>query len=106
MKALNLAVVQFTPERGKKEENLSRIQRLMDGKRADIIVLPELCATGYFFLDRDEVAEVAEPALGPTRGFFRAMAERHGAVVIAGFAERDGDNLYNSCLIEVSKWQV
>lgn len=101
MNSLKLAIVQFTPEFGEKEENLSRIRNLTDGIKADIIVLPELCTTGYFFLSREEVAKLAEPASGPTRAFFRDMAKRHNAIVVAGFAERDNDNLYNSCLIEI-----
>ncbi len=101
MNSLKLAALQFTPEFGQKEKNLSRIKALTDGLEADIIVLPELCTTGYFFLSREEVAEVAEPAEGLTGNFFKEMAHRLDAVIFAGFAERDNDNLYNSCLIAI-----
>lgn len=103
MKQLKLAVVQFTPEFNRKQKNFDRIERLTAGLDADIIVLPELCTTGYFFLSREETAKAAEPADGPTYRFFQEMAQRHNAIVVAGFAECDGDKLFNACLIARSQ---
>ncbi|MEJ2220586.1 MAG: nitrilase-related carbon-nitrogen hydrolase [Desulfobacterales bacterium] len=100
-KPLKLAVVQFTPEFGEKQKNLSRMRKLVEDVTADIFVFPELCTTGYFFLSRDEVAKAAEPADGPASKFFRDMARDKNAVVAAGFAERRQKNLYNACLIVV-----
>jgi len=99
MKPLKLAVVQFSPGFNRKRNNLDRIERLTAGLDADIIVLPELCTTGYFFLSREETAKAAEPADGPTARFFQEMAQRHNAIVVAGFAECDGDKLFNAALI-------
>jgi predicted amidohydrolase len=98
-KQLKLAVVQFSPEFNQKQKNLDRIERLTGGLDADIIVLPELCTTGYFFLSRKEAAKAAEPTDGPTARFFQKMAQKHNAIVVAGFAERAGDKLFNACLI-------
>jgi len=109
LNSLKLAVVQFTPEFKRKKENLFSIRKLTDGLKADIIILPELCTTGYFFFSRSEVAEIAEPISGPTVAFFKDMALRHNAIVVAGFAERDGNKLYNSSIIvipEVSETHV
>jgi predicted amidohydrolase len=47
----------------------------------------------------EESRSYAEPPDGATAAFFRAMAEKHDAMVIAGFAERDGENVYNSALV-------
>ena len=71
MKPLRLAVVQFTPRFGDKERNFSRMQELVADITADIIVFPELCTTGYFFLSRQEVARVAETSSGQSGKFFR-----------------------------------
>jgi predicted amidohydrolase len=101
MKALKLAVVQFTPQFGKKQRNLSRMQELVEDVNADIIVFPELCTTGYFFQSRAEVAKSAETADGPGSKFFRDMARSKNAVVVAGFAERHQNNFYNACLVVV-----
>ena len=100
-KPLTLAVVQFTPRFGEKEKNLCRMQELVTDVIADIIVFPELCTTGYFFISREEVARVAETASGPSSELFRDMAKKKNVVVVAGFAERLQKKLYNSCLIWV-----
>ena len=60
--SITVAVVQFDPRLGAKDENLHRMEALTSGTRADIIVFPELSTTGYFFTSRDEVAAVAEEA--------------------------------------------
>ena len=99
MNSITLAVVQFTPGFKKKDENIIRIQEIIGNLEADIIVLPELCTTGYFFLSRSETAELAEPVSGPTCAFFQDMSRQTGAVVIAGFIEKHGNNIYNSCII-------
>ena len=101
MKPLKLAVVQFTPRFGEKEKNLARMQQLVEDITADIIVLPELCTTGYFFLSREEVAKSAETVTGPSSAFFQDMACNKNAVVVAGFAERHQKHLYNACLVVV-----
>ncbi len=102
MPSLTVAVVQFEPVFGKKQDNLEKIQKLTRQLKADIIVLPELCTSGYFFTSRSEVEKIAELAnIGPSAEFFRNMAERSNAVVIAGFAERDNNRLFNSCLVQV-----
>ena len=101
IKPLTLAVVQFTPRFGEKEKNLARMQDLVADITADIIVFPELCTTGYFFLSREEVARVAETGSGHSSKFFRDMARNKNAVVIAGFAEHHLKKFYNACLIAV-----
>ena len=106
MKALTLGVVQFTPEFGEKEKNLSRMQELVENVTADVIVFPELCTTGYFFLSRDEVAEFAEPVAGPSGEFFQDMARNKNAVIVAGFAECQQTNFYNSCLVVVPEVKI
>jgi predicted amidohydrolase len=97
--SLRLAVVQFSPAFGDKQKNFERLRDLSAGIEADIIVFPELCTTGYFFQSHEETAQYAEPADGRTTSFFRSIAEQKRALVVAGFAERDGDRLYNSALV-------
>jgi predicted amidohydrolase len=101
MTPLRLAVVQFTPAFGEKDKNLARIESLVQGIAADVIVLPELCTTGYFFASRQETRDLAEPANGRTVSFFRQLAKEKNAVLVAGFAEHDGPSNYISCVIAV-----
>ena len=101
MKTLKIAVVQFTPDFGAKQNNFNRMQKLVETVTADIIVFPELCTTGYFFLSREEIDQVAETAEGQSAGFFQDMAQKKNAVVVAGFAERHRNRFYNSCFVVV-----
>ncbi len=103
MHALKIAVVQFEPIFGHKEKNIEKIKHLICNLAADVIVLPELCTTGYFFRDRTQVLAASEPQSGPTSAFFMEMAKHLGAIIVAGVAESEGDHVYNSCLIAVPK---
>jgi predicted amidohydrolase len=90
--------VQTAPRFGELDRNLAQAEELLRGTPADLYVLPELFATGYYFRDRDETAALAEEyPSGPTcRWLARQSAERE-AVVAGGFAERTRDGrVYNS----------
>lgn len=66
---------------------------------ATLVVLPELASTGYV-LDYDGLLPVSESVdePGPALSAWSACAARLGVGVIGGFAERDGDRLYNSAI--------
>ncbi len=56
---------------------------------AQVVVLPELCTTGYAFADRSQASELGEPADGPTLAGWRALAAEHRVVIVGGFCELD-----------------
>jgi 5-aminopentanamidase len=58
---------------------------------AALIVLPELCTTGYAFTDRAEALAYAEPADGPTVTEWRQLCRELAVTLVAGFCERDAD---------------
>ena len=62
---------------------------------ADVVVLPELIASGYA-TDRERLAVVAEPVDGATVAAWTRAAAAAGGLIVAGFCERDGDALFNS----------
>ncbi len=66
---------------------------------ADILVPPELAASGYVFRSRAEAESCAVTAADPLLADW-AAAVRGGSVVVCGFAERGGDGaLYNSAAV-------
>jgi len=66
---------------------------------ADIIVLPELCLSGYMFDTMDEVRSCAiTPAHPVFTRWAQALAGSPG-LVVGGFAERSGDDIYISAAI-------
>lgn len=98
---ITIAALQFAPARADVDGNTRRMRELTDGLRADLLVLPELANTGYFFTDRSELIDLAEDAeRGAFCGWMRELAAERSCVVIGGFAERDGaDRLFNSALV-------
>jgi predicted amidohydrolase len=94
------AYLQFAPSYLEPEANREAVAQLLDGVEADLIVLPELFTSGYFFRSREDLAEVAETIPdGPTTSFLRGLAEDSGATIVAGLAEREGDCFFNSAVL-------
>ena len=101
MNPLNLAVVQFTPRFGEKEDNLARMTAMVSDIDADVIVYPELATTGYLFESPGELASLAEEAAGCSFRLLQDLADEKNAVVAAGFAEKDASSFYNSCMLVI-----
>jgi N-carbamoylputrescine amidase len=66
-------------------------------RSAYLVVLPELIDHGYV-ADRERLAQLAEPVLGPTFESWHELARAGDAYVVGGFCERAGDDLYNSAI--------
>jgi predicted amidohydrolase len=96
---MRVGYIQNSPVFGEKERNFDEIRSLIKGIRADLLVLPELFATGYAFTSNREVKELAETSHGITSAFLKEISEMTGAAVIAGFAETDKKVIYNSSMI-------
>lgn len=98
---VKLAVYQFAPVFGEVQTNLVKIERALRGLEADLVVLPELCTTGYLFASREELERLAEPVPGPSTEFLQELAGRGGHHLVAGLAERerDGGRLFNSAAL-------
>lgn len=95
-----VSVLQFEPQFLDTKGNLERITALLRDLETDLIVLPELCTSGYLFGSRDE-AEAASESLpsGTIFQAFNALAWDRQCSIVYGFAERAGDVLYNSCAL-------
>ena len=98
---MRLAVVQFRPALHAVRENVDFMTRTATATDADVIVFPELATSGYFFLSRDEVRVVAEPLTGPSIMAMQEVADATNRVLVMGFPELEGDNVYNSAAIIV-----
>lgn len=96
---MRVGYVQMRPRFGEVGANLRRVRELIGSERADLWVLPELFNTGYVFTSHDEVRALAEvvPA-GDTTHELITMAGELGAHLVAGLAEREGDQIYNAAV--------
>ena len=59
--------------------------------RAELVVLPELCTTGYAFQDESQARELGEPADGCTVSEWRELSAELGIAIVAGFCELGED---------------
>ncbi len=96
---MRVGYVQNSPVFGNKEENFLRVLDLIHGATANLLVLPELFATGYAFTSVAEVKDLAEPACGSTFEFASKLSKKTGAVIVNGFAEKDGEKTFNSAMM-------
>lgn len=96
---IRLATVQYTPIYKDRQANLEAIGQLVEPVEADIVVLPELCTSGYFFVSTEELAPFAEERGGSACRFFSALASARKAIIIAGMAEAAEGCLYNSVFV-------
>ena len=57
---MKVGFYQFRPLFGKPEQNCQKILNALDNVDADLIVLPELALSGYYFKDKNESLKYAE----------------------------------------------
>lgn len=96
---ITLAALQMKSESGDVAANLARIEKAAAEaaeKGASLLVTPELGITGYGC--GELLTRLAEPADGPTVQRLQAISSQTGVAIIAGFAERDGDIVFNSAV--------
>ena len=97
---MKIGVYQFAPEFGQKEKNLQKIEDVLDDARADLVVLPELCTTGYQFVSREEVDGFSEPVPeGPTVNRLSKICKQKKMFLVAGLAELSKKTVYNTAVL-------
>jgi predicted amidohydrolase len=114
--SLRVAAVQFAPAFERSSRNLTTAvqlvtQAIREGAR--LITLPELCTTGYSFMDYEHAARFAEDLSGPetssSMAIFKEICHRYEVAIAYGTPERDPGThkLYNSqVLITPNLWCV
>jgi len=96
---MKVGYVQTSPIFSEVTQNFEQVEGLISYSKADLIVLPELFATGYTFISKEEAELLAENTGGKTAEFLMRIAKRTGAVVVGGFIEKDGNQIFNSSMI-------
>jgi len=107
MDTVRAAAVQFEHSAGDKTANLGKIRSFTKqaaGSGVQLIVFPECCITGYWFLrnlSRSELVELSEPVFdGPSSRALGQLAVDSGMIIGAGLVERDDDgSLYNTYVV-------
>nr|CAD6406467.1 hydrolase [Rhizobium sp. Q54] len=103
---MKIAGLQMQATVGNIDANLMKIetaaaQAAATGAR--LLIAPELALTGYGAAEH--FPDLADSADGDLPERLAAIARRHGLAIVAGFAERDGDDVYNSALLTEGEGQ-
>jgi len=99
-RTVSVGLAQITGTPGVPDTNrqlsLAAAELLFD-KGADVVVLPELIASGYS-TDPELMRGAAESVEGPTVTAWETLAKGANGVIVGGFCERVGDALFNSAV--------
>jgi len=98
--SLKAGVVQFSPLYGRVEDNLERLESLVEtgaNQGAEILVLPEMAWTGYLWPKKHTLLPRAEQAgSGPGQDRMRELSRRWNLTLLYGFPERGQGGLFNA----------
>ena len=95
---MKVSCIQFDPVLGDVEANLRRMGELCPSD-TDLAVYPEMATTGYLFPGKEALLPLAEAADGNSFESMVALAGERDCHIVYGFAEKDGDKLYNSAAL-------
>lgn len=97
---MRAAYLQFAPAYLDVDANLKAVGSMIQTLEADLVVLPELFTSGYFFRSRDDLDRVAESIPeGRSTEMLRDWAVSLEATLVAGLPEREGEAFFNSAVV-------
>ncbi len=97
---MKVGFYQFRPLFGKNNQNCQKILNALENIDADLIVLPELALSGYYFKDKIESLKYAEdPASSVHLDSLINLANINNVHLVVGFAEKQGKQCYNSAAL-------
>ncbi len=101
--SMKVAAVQMDVFFGKLPANMSRVTRHLNtlkGQGVDLAVFPEAALTGYCVDSAEEARKIAIDADNPTPlEELRKLCDKLDMGAVIGFAEKDGEDLYNSAAL-------
>jgi len=98
---LKIGFIQFAPVFGDVQATIRKIDGLIDqSKITDILVLPELCNSGYNFTSFKEAWETSENIENSIFiNYLTSKCKQFNLYIVSGFNERDNNKLYNSAIL-------
>jgi predicted amidohydrolase len=106
MRDVRVAAVQFESAAGDKEANFAKLERFAAeaaGRGVEVVVSPECCLTGYWFLRRltlPQLRALAEPVPdGPSCRRLAALAAARRLTVGAGLVEAAGGDVFHNTYV-------
>lgn len=97
---MKVGFYQYRPIFGKVSHNVQKVIKKLETADADLIVLPELAFTGYYFKNRAEARTLAEdPEKSTTVDALTALCRKKKFYLVTGFTEKARDKVFNSSLL-------
>jgi N-carbamoylputrescine amidase len=94
-----VAAVQFRPSTGDVRKNMARARQLAfeaAAKGARVVVLSELCMSGYSLDSVDNAADMSQTRDGYQTQCFSEVAFKNNCHIVFGYVESDSGKFYNS----------
>ena len=105
-RTLRVASVQFESQPGDKDHNVAVLEsfvRKAARQGARLVVFPECCVTGYWFLrnlTRKQLGQLAEPIPdGPTTRRLQALAQSYNIAIGAGWVEAGESGIFHNSYV-------
>jgi predicted amidohydrolase len=98
---LKIGCLQFSPVLGDPPATIQKLTALLpQARELDLLVLPELCNSGYNFTSKDQAWDTAESVEDSSfLDFLTEMSQEHNFHIVSGFNERQSDKLFNSAVL-------
>jgi len=98
---LKIGFIQFAPVLGDVQATIRKIDGLINQSQiTDILVLPELCNSGYNFTSFEEAWETSENIENSIFiNYLLSKCKQFNLYIVSGFNERDNKDLYNSAIL-------
>jgi len=98
---VDIGFMQFAPALGNVQATIDRIDKLGEFcAGVDLLVLPELCNSGYNFESQEQAwATSEEIGNGVFLQYLESLCLRLGCHIVSGLNERHGSHLYNSAIL-------
>ncbi len=79
---MKVSIVSMRPEIGRKEANISKMQKYIEQSNSDLVVFGEMTLTGYPC--KDDLRSLAEPLSGPSIEKLKTVAKQHKKHIVFG----------------------
>jgi predicted amidohydrolase len=98
---LKVGFIQFAPVLGDVQATIRKIDRLIHHcENTDILILPELCNSGYNFNSYQQAWETSEEVESSVFvQYLRSKCKQFNLYIVVGFNEKDNALLYNSAIL-------
>jgi len=97
---MRVGYYQFRPLFGKMERNLQKVLKTLDNIDAELIVLPELAFTGYYFMNKEEACNLSQDVTSSLIiDSLSTLCNENNFHVVSGFSEKYLGECFNSAVL-------